>query len=108
MFGAVSGAERGLGGRGGHKYAAGILSGGSGKAFAGHGKYAVSYTHLDVYKRQPWLSLVLSAALGLLFGMLLGGLWFGYWIRQEGLQLTHLLLVVWVLANFFVLNVRWN
>ncbi|MCC0256319.1 DUF2165 family protein [Pseudomonas aeruginosa] len=56
----------------------------------------------------PWLSLVLSAALGLLFGMLLGGLWFGYWIRQEGLQLTHLLLVVWVLANFFVLNVRWN
>lgn len=39
MFGAVSGAERGLGGRGGHKYAAGILSGGSGKAFAGHGKY---------------------------------------------------------------------
>lgn len=57
---------------------------------------------------RPWLSLVLSAALGLLFGMLLGGLWFGYWIRQEGLQLTHLLLVVWVLANFFVLNVRWN
>lgn len=39
MFGAVSGAERGLGGRGGHKYAAGILSRGSGKAFAGHGKY---------------------------------------------------------------------
>ncbi|WP_400565519.1 FG-GAP-like repeat-containing protein [Pseudomonas aeruginosa] len=39
MFGTVSGAERGLGGRGGHKYAAGILSGGSGKAFAGHGKY---------------------------------------------------------------------
>ncbi len=37
--------------------------------------------------------------------MLLGGLWFGYWIRQEGLQLTHLLLVVWVLANFFVLLV---
>lgn len=32
---------------------------------------------------RPWLSLVLSAALGLLFGMLLGGLWFGYWIRQE-------------------------
>ncbi|TEH70030.1 DUF2165 family protein [Pseudomonas aeruginosa] len=57
---------------------------------------------------RPWLSLVLSAALGLLFGMLLGGLWFGYWIRQEGLQLTHLLLVVWVLVNFFVLNVRWN
>lgn len=35
MFGAVSGAERGLGGRGGHKYAAGILSGGSGKRSQG-------------------------------------------------------------------------
>ncbi|MCL8040922.1 DUF2165 domain-containing protein, partial [Pseudomonas aeruginosa] len=44
---------------------------------------------------RPWLNLALSAALGFLFGMLLGGLWFGYWIRQEGLQLTHLLLVVW-------------
>ncbi|ARC78341.1 DUF2165 family protein [Pseudomonas aeruginosa] len=57
---------------------------------------------------RPWLNLALSATLGFLFGMLLGGLWFGYWIRQEGLQLTHLLLVVWVLANFFVLNVRWS
>nr|WP_301271124.1 hypothetical protein [Pseudomonas aeruginosa] len=44
----------------------------------------------------------------MLFGMLLGGLWFGYWIRHQGRHLTHLLLVVGVLANFFVLNVRWN
>ncbi len=40
--------------------------------------------------------------------MLLAGSGSAYWIRQEGLQLTHLLLVVWVLANFFVLNVRWE
>ncbi|MCF4989867.1 DUF2165 family protein [Pseudomonas gessardii] len=39
--------------------------------------------------------------------MLLAGLWFGYWIRQEGLQLTHLLLVVWMLLGFVVLNLRW-
>ena len=51
--------------------------------------------------------MLFSLAVIFLCGMLLGGLWFGYWIRQEGLQLTHLLLVVWVLANFFVLNVRW-
>lgn len=27
------------------------------------------------------------------FMMMIGGLWFGYWIRQEGLQLTHLTLL---------------
>lgn len=27
------------------------------------------------------------------FMMMIGGLWFGYWIRQEGLQLTHLALL---------------
>lgn len=56
---------------------------------------------------RPWLNLALSAALGFLFAMLLGGLWFGYWIRQEGLQLTHLLLVVWVVLNFVVFNIHW-
>jgi len=57
---------------------------------------------------RPWLNLALSAALGFLFAMLLGGLWFGYWIRQEGLQLTHLALVVWVLLDFVVLNIHWS
>ncbi|MBB4820711.1 putative small integral membrane protein [Pseudomonas alcaligenes] len=56
---------------------------------------------------RPWLNLALSATLGFLFAMLLGGLWFGYWIRQEGLQLTHLVLVIWVLLDFVVLNLRW-
>ncbi|WP_152224266.1 DUF2165 family protein [Pseudomonas sp. SCB32] len=57
---------------------------------------------------RPWLNLALSAALGFLFAMLLGGLWFGYWIRQEGLQLTHLALVVWTLLDFVVLNIHWS
>ncbi|MFS2127785.1 DUF2165 family protein [Pseudomonas sp. Pseusp97] len=57
---------------------------------------------------RPWLNLALSAALGFLFAMLLGGMWFGYWIRQEGLQLTHLALVLWMLLNFLVLNLRWS
>ncbi|MDR0209348.1 MAG: DUF2165 domain-containing protein [Pseudomonas putida] len=57
---------------------------------------------------RPWLNLALSAALGFLFAMLLGGMWFGYWIRQEGLQLTHLLLMAWVLLQFVVFNVRWS
>ncbi|MFK0270321.1 DUF2165 domain-containing protein [Pseudomonas asiatica] len=56
----------------------------------------------------PWLNLALSATLGFLLAMLLGGIWFGYWIRQEGLQLTHLLLMVWILLHFVVLNVRWG
>ncbi|GAA15616.1 hypothetical protein NCGM1179_0430 [Pseudomonas aeruginosa NCMG1179] len=38
----------------------------------------------------------------MLFGMLLGGLWFGYWIRDPPAAGGR------VLANFFVLNVRWN
>ena len=57
---------------------------------------------------RPWLNLALSATVGFLFAMLLGGIWFGYWIRQEGLQLTHLLLMVWILLHFVVLNVRWT
>lgn len=56
---------------------------------------------------RAWLNLALSAALAFLFAMLLGGLWFGYWIRQEGLQLTHLVLIVWVLLGFVLLNMRW-
>lgn len=56
---------------------------------------------------RPWLNLALSAFLGFTFAMLLGGLWFGYWIRQEGLQLTHLVLVLWALLAFVLFNVQW-
>ena len=43
----------------------------------------------------------------LLVAMHLGGLWFGYWIRQEGLQLTHLVLLIWAVAAFFLFNTQW-
>ncbi|AIL62134.1 DUF2165 family protein [Pseudomonas alkylphenolica] len=61
----------------------------------------------DLMQARPWLNLALSAFLGFTFSMLLGGLWFGYWIRQEGLQLTHLVLVLWALLAFVVFNLPW-
>lgn len=57
---------------------------------------------------QPWLNLALSAFAGFLFAMHLGGLWFGYWIRQEGLQLTHIALLIWVFLAFFLFNLPWG
>jgi hypothetical protein len=57
---------------------------------------------------RPWLNLASSATLRFLLAMLLGGIWFGYWMRQEVLQLTHLLMMVWILLHSVVLNVRWS
>ena len=56
---------------------------------------------------RPWLNLALSAFSAFVFAMLLGGLWFGYWIRQEGLQLTHLVLSIWAVLAFFLFNHSW-
>lgn len=56
---------------------------------------------------RPWLNLALSGFSSFVFAMLLGGLWFGYWIRQEGLQLTHLVLSVWALLAFALFNLQW-
>jgi len=61
----------------------------------------------DLGAARPWLNLALSAFTAFLFAMHLGGLWFGYWIRQEGLQLTHLVLLVWAVAAFFLFNIPW-
>ena len=55
----------------------------------------------------PWLNLALCAMAAFLLLMHLGGLWFGYWIAQEGLQTTHLVLLLWTLALFFLFNARW-
>ncbi|MDE9445963.1 DUF2165 family protein [Xenorhabdus bovienii] len=38
------------------------------------------------------------------FVLLLGGLWYGYWIRQEGLQLTHIAIVIWSIAAFLLFH----
>lgn len=54
----------------------------------------------------PWLNLALCAMAAFLLLMHLGGLWFGYWIAQEGLQSTHLVLLLWSLALFFLFNAR--
>lgn len=53
----------------------------------------------------PWFNLALCAMAAFLLLMHLGGLWFGYWIAQEGLQTTHLVLLLWTLALFFLFNV---
>ncbi len=51
-----------------------------------------------------------SATLGLaahaaaIILMMSGGLWFGYWIRQEGLQLTHVALLGMTAAAVLVIN----
>ena len=54
----------------------------------------------------PWLNLALCAMAAFLLLMHLGGLWFGYWIAQEGLQTTHLVLLLWTLALFFTFNAQ--
>lgn len=54
----------------------------------------------------PWLNLALCAMAAFLLLMHLGGLWFGYWVAQEGLQTTHLVLLLWSLALFFLFNAR--
>lgn len=46
----------------------------------------------------------LSALTAAWLVMLCGGLWFAYWIRQEGLQLTHLTLLAVTLASVIVLH----
>ncbi|MFM9923096.1 DUF2165 family protein [Variovorax sp. H27-G14] len=57
---------------------------------------------------RPWLNMALSAFAAFLFAMHVGGIWFAYWIRQETLQLTHLSLLMWVMAAFFLFNLRWQ
>lgn len=52
----------------------------------------------------PWLNLALCAMAAFLLLMHLGGLWFGYWIAQEGLQTTHLVLLLWTIGLFFLFN----
>ena len=54
----------------------------------------------------PWLNLALCAMAAFLLLMHLGGLWFGYWVAEEGLQTTHLVLLLWTLALFFLFNAR--
>ena len=61
----------------------------------------------DLDAARPWLNVALSAFTAFLFAMHLGGLWFVYWIRQEGLQLTHIALLGRAVAAFFLFNTSW-
>ncbi|QXI36702.1 DUF2165 family protein [Pseudomonas xantholysinigenes] len=70
------------------------------------GSYALVIAQ-DPLMARAWLNLALGAMLAFTLAMLLGGLWFGYWIRQEGLQLTHLVLVLWSILAFFLFNLSW-
>jgi len=54
----------------------------------------------------PWLNLALCAMAAFLLLMHLGGLWFGYWIAQEGLQTTHLVLLLWSIGLFLLFNAQ--
>lgn len=46
-----------------------------------------------------WALIGFTLLTSLWFAMMIAGLWFGYWIRQEGLQLTHIaLLAVTIIA----------
>lgn len=58
----------------------------------------------DLPGARPALNLAMSSFAAFLFAMHLGGMWFGYWIRQEGLQLTHIALLMWSVAAFLLFN----
>lgn len=67
------------------------------------GAYALAID-ADLAGARPALNLALSSFAAFLFAMHLGGTWFGYWIRQEGLQLTHIALLAWSVAAFLMFN----
>jgi predicted small integral membrane protein len=58
----------------------------------------------DLAAARPSLNIAMSGFAAFLLAMHLGGLWFGYWIRQEGLQLTHIGLLIWSVAAFCLFN----
>jgi predicted small integral membrane protein len=62
----------------------------------------------DLTAARAWLNLALCSFAAFIFAMHLGGLWFAYWIRQGELQLTHISLLLWVLAAFFLFNFQWT
>lgn len=62
----------------------------------------------DLLAARAWLNLALCSFAAFIFAMHLGGLWFAYWIRQGELQLTHISLLLWVLAAFFLFNFQWS
>ncbi|WP_174429805.1 DUF2165 family protein [Burkholderia metallica] len=52
----------------------------------------------------PWLDAGATGFSACALVLLLGGLWYGYWIRQEGLQLTHIALVIWSISAYLLFH----
>lgn len=51
-----------------------------------------------------WANLALSAFVAMAMVMLLGGAWFAYYIRQEGTQITHFVLIGIGVASAVLMN----
>lgn len=60
--------------------------------------------YLDVTDAVLRANLALSAFLAMGFIMLLGGAWFAYYIRQEGMQITHLSLIGIGIVSALIMN----
>jgi predicted small integral membrane protein len=50
-------------------------------------------------------NLALTAFVAMGFVMAIGGAWFGYYIRQEGMQITHLALIVLAVVALIAVNI---
>ncbi|AOM42488.1 DUF2165 family protein [Xenorhabdus hominickii] len=68
------------------------------------GGYLLLMTASSYPEALPWLNVGITCFAMCAFVLLLGGLWYGYWIRQEGLQLTHIAIVIWSIAAFLLFH----
>lgn len=53
-----------------------------------------------------WANIALCGFISMSLIMLLGGAWFAYYIRQEGTQITHLVLICIGTAGAVLMNLR--
>jgi len=58
----------------------------------------------DVASAIVWANLALCGFIAMSLIMLLGGAWFAYYIRQEGTQITHLVLIGVGIAGAVLMN----
>ena len=59
--------------------------------------------HVDALQ---WIDVGIVSFAACAFVLLLGGLWYGYWIRQEGLQMTHIAIVIWSIAAYLLFHLN--
>jgi predicted small integral membrane protein len=78
----------------------GLLLWSAAVAFAG-----VLFGAVDVADATIRANLALVAFLTLGFVLALGGAWFAYYVRQEGMQITHFVLIVIAIAAAAIVNI---